>query len=126
MATTYSDTKSFPKFGSFVRAVVGLPFTPLERLEEAMAVLEKIAMANTGARRKFCKFMIKYLRATWLDGSIPREVWNMYQHEGVTTNNHAEVIIRSKFNRITIFTFRLSTSKWARRRKSPNIQIHMS
>ena len=67
-----------------------------------MAVLERIAMANTGARRKFCKFMIKYLRATWLNGSIPREVWNMYQHEGVTTNNHAEVIIRSKLNRITI------------------------
>ena len=27
---------------------------------------------------------------TWLDGSIPRKVWNMYDHKGVSTNNNAE------------------------------------
>ena len=58
-----------------------------------MSILDKLSKTNDGARKKFCKEMIKYLRDTWLDGSIPREVWNMYQHRGVPTNNHAEVSI---------------------------------
>ena len=91
MATDYSDINTYPKFGSFIRAVIGLPFAPLERMEEAMDVLGKMAKANTGSREKFCHHMLKYLRRTWLDGPISREVWNMYQHSGVTTNNHAEV-----------------------------------
>ena len=90
MATSYSDARNFPKFGSFIRAVIGLPFTPLERLEEAMGILEKMAKATTGARKSFCHQMLKYLRNVWLDGSIPRSVWNMYEHIGVTTNNNAE------------------------------------
>jgi hypothetical protein len=91
MAKIYSDVSNNPKFGSFIRAVIGLPFAPMNRLEEAMDILEKIAKANTGSRRKFCQHLIKYLRKVWLDGPIPREVWNMFQHQGVTTNNHAEV-----------------------------------
>ena len=27
---------------------------------------------------------------TWINGSFPPETWNMFQHEGQTTNNHAE------------------------------------
>ena len=73
-----------------MRAVIGLPYVPLNRMEEAMVILEKLAKNNDGARRKFCKEMIKYLRDTWLDGSIPREVWNMYQHRGVSTNKEDE------------------------------------
>ena len=90
-APDYSSIDEFPKFGSFVRAVIGLPYVPLERMEEAMGVLGKLSMMNTGPRKRFCKEMIKYLRKTWLDGSIPRAVWNMYNHKGVSTNNHAEV-----------------------------------
>ena len=30
---------------------------------------------------------------SWLNGAIPRRVRNMFQHRGVTTNNHAEVSI---------------------------------
>lgn len=90
-APDYSNVEEFPKFGSFVRAVIGLPYVPLERMEEGMRVLEKLSKANTGPRKKFCKDMIEYLRNTWLDGSIPREVWNMFNHRGVATNNHAEV-----------------------------------
>ena len=71
--------------------VIGLPYVPLERMEEAMGVLGKLSMMNTGPRKRFCKEMIKYLRKTWLDGSIPRAVWNMYNHKGVSTNNHVEV-----------------------------------
>ena len=90
-AADYSAVKNFPKFGSFVRAVIGLPYVPLERVEEAMAILRMMAKDNTGSRFKFCKELLKYLCHTWLDGSIPRAVWNMYKHRGVTTNNHAEV-----------------------------------
>ena len=90
MAPAYSDANLYPKFGSFVRAVIGLPYTPLKRLDEAMKILEKMAQATTGSRRKFCQHLLKYLYKTWLNGCIPREVWNMYQHPGVTTNNHAE------------------------------------
>ena len=109
MATDYTNIKEYPKFGSFVRAVIGLPYAPLERLEEAVDVLKKLARAVSGQRRKFCCHMLKYLRKTWLDGGIPRQLWNMYQHRGVTTNNHAEA-----FN-----------LKWGQKRKYQNIQIHM-
>ena len=91
MAQFYSDSPTYPKFVSFIRAEIGLPFCPLERLDEAMNIFERMAKATTGSREKFCQHMIRYLRRTWLDGVIPREVWNMYQHPGVTTNNHAEV-----------------------------------
>ena len=98
MAKYYTDVKTYPKFGHFIRAVIGLPFAPLERLEEAMVIISRIAKANTGSSERFCIHMIKYLRKTWQDGSIPREVWNMYQHPGVTTNNHAEVFFKLVFS----------------------------
>jgi hypothetical protein len=71
--------------------VIGLPYVPLERMEGAMGVLGKLSMLNAWPRRRFCKEMIKYLRMTWLDGSIPRAAWNMYNHKGVSNNNHGEV-----------------------------------
>ena len=92
MAKYYTDAKTYPKFGHFICAVIGLPFAPLERLEEAMGIISRMAKANTGSRERFCNHMIKYLRKTWPDGNIPRAVWNMYQHPGVTTNNHAEFL----------------------------------
>ena len=106
MATTYSDVKNSPKFGHFIRAVIGLPYAPLDRLEEAMRVLEKIAKTNI-VQRKFCHQMLQYLWKTWLDGNIPRRVWNMYQHQGVKTNNHAEA-----------FNFKMGSKK--RISKHPN------
>ena len=30
------DVKTYPKFGTFVRAVIGLPYVLLERLDEAI------------------------------------------------------------------------------------------
>ena len=62
----------------------------LERLDEAIKILRKIAKANDGKRKKFCLNMLEYLEKQWLNGNVPREVWNMYLHKGVTTNNHAE------------------------------------
>ena len=70
-----------------------------------MAILRMMAKDNTGSRFKFCKELLKYLCHTWLDGSIPRAVWNMYKHRGVTTNNHAEVsfFILSRLLKIKLF-----------------------
>ena len=39
---------------------------------------------------KFAVVMIDYVLKTWINGSFPPETWNMYQHEGQTTNNHSE------------------------------------
>ena len=63
---------------------------PLDRMEEAMDILKKKIKATTGPRKKFAKELIAYLQRTWLEGSIPLEVWNMFDHRGVSTNNHAE------------------------------------
>lgn len=92
-ASDYSNVKDYPKFGSFVRAVIGLPFVPINRIDEAVDIIKNLGRINTGTRKVFCKTMIKYLEDTWLNGAIPRKVWNMFQHRGVTTNNHAEVSI---------------------------------
>ena len=89
-AQDYSNVEDYPKFGSFVRAVIGLPYVPLDRMEEAMDILKKKMKATTGPRKKFAKELIAYLQRTWLEGSIPLEVWNMFDHRGVSTNNHAE------------------------------------
>ena len=40
--------------------------------------------------KSFVEDLLLYLRRVWLDGDIPRELWNMYSHRGVTTNNDAE------------------------------------
>ena len=69
-APDYSNVQDYSKFGSFVSAMIGLPYVPLTRMEEAMSILEKLSKANDGARRKFCKEMIKYLPDTFLDGSM--------------------------------------------------------
>ena len=80
-APDYSNVDSFPKFGSFVRAVIGLPYVPLDRMEEATNILDKLSKYNTGTRERFCQDMIKYLKDTWLEGSIPRKVWNTYNQQ---------------------------------------------
>ena len=68
------DVKTYPKFGTFVRAVIGLPYVLLERLDEAIKILRKIAKANDGKRKKFCLNMFEYLEKQRLNGNVPREV----------------------------------------------------
>ena len=38
----------------------------------------------------FTIIFIIYIEKTWIKGSYPLESWNLYLHEGVTTNNYAE------------------------------------
>ena len=110
MATHYSDVEKFPKFGSFIRAVIGLPYTPVERLQEAMRILEKLAMSTHPTLQNFCLNLIYYLETTWISGSIPVEVWNMYDHRGVTTNNHAEA-----------FNFKMGSKKQISKHPNPYV-----
>ena len=62
-AEDYSNVKDYPKFGSFERPVIGLPYVRLNRIDEAMDILKKIRKATTGPRRKFAKDMISYLES---------------------------------------------------------------
>ena len=50
MAVDYGDVKNHPKFGTFIRAVIGLAYVPLERIEEAFRILQKLGKANTTKR----------------------------------------------------------------------------
>ena len=34
--------------------------------------------------------MIKYVLRTWINGSFPPSTWAMFDHKGITTNNHSE------------------------------------
>ena len=84
------DYQSCPDFGSFVRAIFGLPYVPLSRLAEGVRNLYILAKKLDDRQAKFALVMIHYVQKTWINGSFPPETWNMYQHEGQTTNNCSE------------------------------------
>ena len=72
---------------------MGLPFVPIERIQngEALTVLMDLANEIKDPKvNKFAKGFIKYIEKTWLKGCYALETWNLYLHEGVTTNNYAE------------------------------------
>ena len=85
-----SDYQSSPEFGSFIRAIFGLAYVPLSRLAEGVRNLYILAKKLDDRQAKFALVMIHYVQKTWINGSFPPETWNMYQHEGQTTNNHSE------------------------------------
>ena len=90
MKSTYSKNTNL---NNLVRAALGLPFVPIERIQngEALNVLMELANEIKEPRvKKFAMGFIKYIEKTWLKGSYPLETWNLYLHEGVTTNNYAE------------------------------------
>ena len=63
----------------------------MDRLEEGFENLRKIGSKVKGGKSQdFVKYLLAYVRNTWMDGTIPRELWNMFNHKGVTTNNNAE------------------------------------
>ena len=39
---------------------------------------------------KLAVVLIHYVERNWINGSFPPETWNMFQHQGETTNNHSE------------------------------------
>ena len=90
MKSVYSKNT---KLNNLVRAALGLPFVPIERIQNGEALKVLMDMANEITEPKVKKFaigFIKYIEKTWIKGSYPLETWNLYLHEGVTTNNYAE------------------------------------
>ena len=81
------------KLNNLVRAALGLPFVPIERIQngEAMKVLTDLANEIDEPKvKKFAIGFLKYIDKTWLKGNYALETWNLFLHEGVTTNNYAE------------------------------------
>ena len=81
------------KLNNLVRAAMGLPFVPIERIEngEAIHVLEDLANEIEESKvKKFAAGFIKYIKKTWINGNYGLATWNLFLHQGVTTNNYAE------------------------------------
>ena len=85
----YSN-KECASFSAFVRAILGLSYIPILRLKEGIRNLYLLAKKLTGRQRSFAVQMIKYVLRTWINGSFPPSTWVMFDHKGVTTNNHSE------------------------------------
>ena len=87
----YSVKSQDPIFGTFVRALIGLPFVKISDLNRAVVNIEKIARKLSDNRcKKFAKEIIKYIKSVWINGEFPPELWNMFLHEGHRTNNICE------------------------------------
>ena len=87
---SYYNDKKHAKFGAFIRAVIGLPYVPLDRMFEGVKNLYMLANKLQGKLKTFAIKMINYIEDYWLNGNYPPETWNMFCHDGITTNNHAE------------------------------------
>ena len=84
------DYQNIPEFGSFIRGILGLAYVPLTRLDEAVRNLYILAKQLEERQARFAVVMISYVDRTWINGSFPPVTWNMYLHQGETTNNHSE------------------------------------
>ena len=66
MKSQYSAANKNPKFGTFIRCVIGLPFVPLERLNEGFQNLEKSGRKVKGQKSKdFVKYLLDYIERVW-------------------------------------------------------------
>jgi transposase-like protein len=77
---------------SFVRAIIGLPFVPLDRLREGRQNLDVLAnkLQDKKKQFRFAKKTLTYVDSNWIEGIYPPESWNMFDHDGITTNNFQE------------------------------------
>ena len=85
----YSNKKC-ASFSAFVRANLGISHIPILRLKEGIRNLYVLANKLNGRQRRFSVQMIKYVQKTWINGSFPPSTWMMFDHRGITTNNHSE------------------------------------
>ena len=85
-----NSKKDRPQFSSFLRAILGLGYVPLERFREGLRNLYILAKRLTGKQRRFAVQMIDYVLRYWVNGSHPPSSWVMYKHGGAVTNNHSK------------------------------------
>jgi hypothetical protein len=84
---TYSRNS---EFAAFIRCLMGLPMVPLDRLQEGIDNIRRSSRQLNGELRGFARDMIRYINSTWVNGAYRPAMWNMYRHQGATTNNYAE------------------------------------
>ena len=88
MKKTFTENS---QFRSLIHGTIGLAFNPLERLTEAVNVLE--IMGNEikeKSSQKYVKSFFAYLKSTWINGIYPPGSWNYFLVHGSTSNNHNE------------------------------------
>ena len=101
-----------------------IPFVPISQLEDAMNVLRRLGRAlSTDRETNFAISMVQYLDATWMNGPYSKSSWNVFEHRGDRTNNHAEGTIitlkkvlsvrKINFTKIVFlgYNFRLNSKK---------------
>ena len=85
-----SDVKKNGTFCGFIRAILGLPQVPLQRLNQGIRNLYIICRRLTGKQRSFGIKMIKYVEKVWIRGNQKPVSWNVHKEETVSTNNNSE------------------------------------
>ena len=80
------------KLTILVRMAIGLPYVPLDRINEGLEILKQEAQNVTGPAsvKKFAVRFVKYIEKTWINGNYEPSTWNYYLRRGVNTNNYAE------------------------------------
>ena len=86
----FSDVKKNGTFCGFIRAILGLPQVPLQRLNQGIRNLYIICRRLTGKQRSFGIKMIKYVEKVWIRGNHKPVSWNVHKEETVSTNNNSE------------------------------------
>ena len=82
--------KEYSEFAAFIRGAIGLSFVPLDRLSEALSILNQMSKQLKTRHQSFSKDFLSYINRYWINGNYHPSTWNFFQKHGVTTNNHAE------------------------------------
>ena len=86
----FADVKKNGAFCGLIRAILGLPYVPLQKLNQGIRNLYIICRRLKGKQRSFGMKMIKYVEKYWVRGSHLPVTWNVYKSDSVSTNNHSE------------------------------------
>lgn len=88
MQKYYSNKSDEPKFGSFVRLMIGLPFLKTEDILKGVKNIRKVSsQLKTKKCRDFATSMLNYIESFWL--KLDLNIWNMFKVK-TRTNNLAE------------------------------------
>ena len=88
--SAFTNFKDNGPFCAFIRCILGLPYIPVQRMNEAIRNLYILCRKLHGKQRSFGLSMIKYVMSTWIQGSFPVITWNVFNYDGVNTNNNSE------------------------------------
>ena len=82
------------EFRDFIRAVIALPFLPLNQIEAAVDDLRAMSLGkDSSSFEKICKFQeefLDYMEATWIRGNFSPKLWNMWKKSADLTKYQNE------------------------------------